>query len=83
VTLIGVAYLAIIIPLDIHLHANYGYVGNAISKQASIVDYLGQWPLRIVWIFLLGQLAMALLMLPFEFSRRDRALPDLAHPQHN
>jgi hypothetical integral membrane protein (TIGR02206 family) len=72
VTLIGLAYLAIVIPLDIRLHANYGYVGNAMSKQASIVDYLGSWPLRIVWILLLGQLAMALLMLPFEvFSRLE------------
>jgi hypothetical integral membrane protein (TIGR02206 family) len=86
VTLLDLTYLAIIIPLDIRLHANYGYVGNAISKQPSIVDYLGAWPLRIVWIFLLGQLAMALLMIPFEISRRvrhDPALPELAEPQHN
>lgn len=83
VTLIGVVYLMIIIPLDIRLHANYGYVGNGMSKQASIVDFLGAWPLRIVWIFLLGQLAMALLMLPLEIVNRDRGLSGLVESPQN
>jgi hypothetical integral membrane protein (TIGR02206 family) len=86
VTLADLAYLAIVIPLDMALHANYGYVGNAMSKQASIVDYLGSWPLRIVWIVLLGQIAMALLMLPWALlprPRTDRPLPELASEQHN
>jgi hypothetical integral membrane protein (TIGR02206 family) len=86
VTLTDLPYLAVIIPVDIRLHANYGYVGNAMSKQASIVDFLGAWPLRIVWIFLLGQLAMALLMLPFEIAQRrrdDPPLPELIKSPQN
>jgi hypothetical integral membrane protein (TIGR02206 family) len=86
VSLVGGVYLAIVIPLDMVLHGNYGYVGAGMSKQASIVDYLGSWPLRIVWIVLLGQVAMALLMLPWEIAklmRRNQALPDLVEPQHN
>lgn len=34
--------------------ANYGYVGKSIAGQTTIVDSLGEWPLRALWVALIA-----------------------------
>ncbi len=39
-----------------HRHGwNYGYVGNTRPEQPTLIDRLGPWPLRLVWMILLAE----------------------------
>lgn len=69
--LVGLAYLAVVFTINVMFSFNYGYVGNAMPGEASIVDVLGPWPLRVVWMSLLVISVMAVLMLPWHFARRQ------------
>lgn len=71
--LAGLAYIAVVLPLDVHLGVNYGYVGPAKPGQPTIVDALGPWPWRVGVMIVLGAAATALLMLPWEIARRRNA----------
>jgi hypothetical integral membrane protein (TIGR02206 family) len=59
----SLAYLAFIVPFDIVLDVNYGYVGpnDPIDHHETLADRLGPWPWRIVPMVALGILAMWLL----------------------
>lgn len=74
--IIGLIYIAIVLPLDIAAGVNYGYVGPGSPGQPTIVDVLGPWPRRVGLLIALGALATALLMLPWELSRRYRVRSD-------
>lgn len=49
----NILYFALVLPVDLALSVNYGYVGNTKPDQPTIIDKLGPWPLRLVWIFLI------------------------------
>lgn len=42
--------------------SNYGYVGNAMPSQPTLIDRLGPWPGRVVWLILVGAAAQALVV---------------------
>lgn len=69
------AYVAVVLPIDLLLDANYGFVGNTKPDNPSIVDLLGPWPERLVIIVLLVAAVLALLMLPWEIAKRLRKAP--------
>jgi uncharacterized membrane protein YwaF len=52
ITLVMCLYGAMVIPLDVIMGFNYGFVGNAQPDTPTAVDILGPWPLRLVWMFL-------------------------------
>jgi len=62
-------YAAVVIPIDIVLGANYGFLGPTKPEQPTLVDVLGPWPERIAIIVLLVAGVMALLMLPWVFAK--------------
>jgi hypothetical integral membrane protein (TIGR02206 family) len=66
----GAVYIALILPLDIALGVNYGYVGRSTPGQATLVDVLGPWPWRVAVMLGLAAMAFALLMLPWSIMRR-------------
>lgn len=71
-------YFLLILPFDIAYGYNYGYVGNARPDRPTLVDVLGPWPQRLVWIILLVSVAMLVLLLPWElgrFLKRRRPAP--------
>jgi len=47
-----IAYVAVIVPLNIATGWNYGYLGNAKPDVATAVDLFGPWPARIVFMLL-------------------------------
>ena len=63
--LAALAYVAVVLPLDLLLGANYGFVGESKPGAPSIVDLLGPWPARLAVIVALVAAVMALLMLPW------------------
>ena len=78
----AIAYTLAMVPLDVRLHVNYGFVGNSRPEVATIVDALGPWPLRLVWIVLLAFTLMLLVKLAWYPLGRLRvlALASAAHP---
>jgi hypothetical integral membrane protein (TIGR02206 family) len=68
---IGMAWvwLILIFTLNWVTGYNYGYVGNAKPSQPTLIDYLGPWPLRVLWMGLLGSAAMLVLQLPWVLRR--------------
>lgn len=68
--LAGLVYLAVVLAINITLGFNYGYVGNARPGEASVIDFLGPWPQRVVLMVALVIGFMALLMAPWHFARR-------------
>jgi hypothetical integral membrane protein (TIGR02206 family) len=74
-TLLGLVYVAIILPLDIALNLNYGYLGPSKPRHPSLIDHLGPWPWRVGVILALGYAVMAMMVLPWELARKFSARP--------
>ncbi|MDF1740848.1 MAG: TIGR02206 family membrane protein [Verrucomicrobiales bacterium] len=68
---ITLGYLAILFILDRITGWNYGFAGEAKPLQPSPIDGLGPYPIRVLWLALIGTAVFALLMLPF--SRKEKA----------
>lgn len=66
----GLVYLAVVFTINVIFGYNYGYVGNARPGEASIIDFLGPWPQRVVLMVALVVGFMAVLMLPWHFARK-------------
>jgi uncharacterized membrane protein YwaF len=49
---------------------NYGFLGEATPDVPTPVDMLGPYPLRIVWMILIGAMTFVLMWLPFAAKRR-------------
>lgn len=64
------AYLAMAMLVNHLFAANYGFVGNQTPATPTIVDQLGPWPRRILWIVLLVHVAFALAMIPVFLANR-------------
>lgn len=54
---------------------NYGFVGEGMPLQPSPMDFLGPYPLRLIWIALIGTAIFAFLMLPWIW-RRPNSQPE-------
>jgi hypothetical integral membrane protein (TIGR02206 family) len=73
---VSALYAAVIVPVDLLLGANYGFIGNPPPGVGipPFVDALGPWPLRAVIVVLLGAVTFALLVVPWQRSAaRTRA----------
>ncbi len=65
---VSALYVAVIVPVDILLGANYGFIGNPPPgvKIPPFVDALGPWPQRAVIVVVLGAVAFALLVVAWQ-----------------
>lgn len=68
--LFGLGYVAIVFTIDAIFNLNYGYLGRSMPSRPSLLDVLGPWPLRVVFMVLLGVVAQTLLLLPWLAMRR-------------
>jgi hypothetical integral membrane protein (TIGR02206 family) len=50
INLVTFGYLGAMLAIDIPLDLNYGYVGQADPSTATVIQRLGPWPLRLVWM---------------------------------
>ncbi|GMV11073.1 MAG: hypothetical protein AMXMBFR55_28070 [Gemmatimonadota bacterium] len=67
---LGLAYAVTMFIVDAAFGLNYGYLGRDMPGQPSLLDVLGAWPWRALWMVLLASLAMTLLWLPWAVARR-------------
>jgi hypothetical integral membrane protein (TIGR02206 family) len=58
--------------VNLLLDTSYFFSGRDLPSRPTPLDALGPWPLRIVWMALLGVLALTLVALPFVLARRRR-----------
>lgn len=61
----GLLYFVLILPLDITFDWNYGYIGNQTPDSPTVIDSLGAWPLRLVWMFAIVFVVQFLMYLPW------------------
>ena len=66
---VAAAYVAIVLPIDLATGWNYGFVGPGRPEVPTIVDLLGPWPLRLVFIAAIAAGAMAIALLPWVLLR--------------
>ncbi len=62
---ITLGYLAFLFGLDRITGWNYGFAGEAKPLQPSPIDGLGPYPIRVLWLAMIGSAVFALLMVPF------------------
>lgn len=74
--LFGLAYVAIVFTIDAVFDLNYGYLGRHTPSRPTLLDVLGPWPLRVVFMVLLASAVMTLLWLPWLFLKRLRGVAD-------
>jgi hypothetical integral membrane protein (TIGR02206 family) len=72
--LMGVLYAAVMFTIDLVFDLNYGYLGRFTPSRPTLLDYLGPWPLRCVFMVMLGAIGMTALWLPWQVSRGARRL---------
>ncbi|QOV91455.1 YwaF family protein [Humisphaera borealis] len=65
-------YVAVVLPIDLWLDVNYGFVGKGTPGQVSVIDFLGPWPQRLVKLCVGVIVFLATLTLPFVLARRLR-----------
>lgn len=69
-------YLAVIVPVNYWLDANYGFLGNPASGVPPFIAMLGPWPLRAVIVVMLAVAGFVLVLLPWRLAaRRVRTQP--------
>lgn len=70
-TIVILAYGALVIPLDIVCGFNYGFANKDNDLgTTTILDYLGPWPLRLLFMFLVVEAVFALLTAPWYLAPR-------------
>lgn len=69
---VSAAYLALVVPLDLLLGADYGYVGNPAADVVvpAFVLMLGPWPQRAVVLVALSALGFVIVLLPWRLAAR-------------
>ncbi|MDB5297107.1 MAG: putative transporter, permease protein, partial [Phycisphaerales bacterium] len=65
-------YFAAVLPFDVAYHVNYGFVGEGMPGQASVIDFLGPWPLRVYKLVVGVILFLAAITVPWVVAARRR-----------
>jgi hypothetical integral membrane protein (TIGR02206 family) len=68
-------YIGIVLPVDLALKANYGYLANTDQGMRSVMLALGAWPLRILFASGLLVVVFLVLTLPWFLLRRHHPRP--------
>jgi hypothetical integral membrane protein (TIGR02206 family) len=70
--LASAAYLAVVVPINLRVDSNYGFIGNppAGVKIPPFVEALGPWPQRALIVVALGALGFLVALLPWQLVAR-------------
>jgi len=76
--IVSAAYVALVLPINLWLGSNYGYLGNpaAVSEIPPFVYALGPWPQRAIILVALAPLGFVAVLLPWLiFAARQKPEP--------
>ena len=68
----GFLYIAAVSAINIPLGLNFGFMGDSLPGHPSVLDFLGVWPLRLVWVVLIVGALWAVMTLPFVLAKNAR-----------
>lgn len=68
----GFFYIAAVSAINVPLGLNFGFMGDSLPGRPSVLDFLGAWPLRLVWVVLIAGTLWALMTVPFVVARSAR-----------
>lgn len=68
-------YTGIVLPYNLVFDANYGYVGQSTPKVPTIIDHLGPWPLRVIFLALMTVGVFVLAWLPWAIASLNGTQP--------
>lgn len=71
--ILTLCFMAALAVLDAITGWNYGFVGPSLPTQRNLLDFLGPYPLRLLWMALIGAFLFTLLMIPWLRPRRTAA----------
>lgn len=74
VIIASLAYVAIVMPLNLELGTNYGFIGDPPPDKVipPIIDAMGPWPQRALVVMALGIIGFVIVLLPWRLvSRRS------------
>jgi hypothetical integral membrane protein (TIGR02206 family) len=77
--LVGAAYSAVVIPVDVRLGVNYGYLGPTDFGQTTLMQVLGPWPDRLPILYLMIWAASAAMTWPWTRARDHEQRIDDPH----
>ncbi len=66
---ISIAYVLVMMAFNQWQDVNYGYVGGRSPDVRTVIDALGPWPLRVLWLALIVEGVFALLVLVWRLPR--------------
>ncbi|MEL7473930.1 MAG: TIGR02206 family membrane protein [Planctomycetota bacterium] len=72
---VSLAYVGLMVGVNIALgehDTNYGFVANTKPDNPTIIDQLGPWPLRVLWLTLIGASGFAMIWLVWPLLDRLR-----------
>ena len=67
--LFGLFYAATILPLNVMIGGNYGYLSPQLPDNRTLLNFLGPWPVRPIVMILLGYLALWITYIPWPLLR--------------
>ena len=70
--LAGLGYAAVVSAVNIPFRFNFGFMGDSLPGNPSVLDFLGPWPLRLVWVVLIVGTLWAAMVVPWRMARRIR-----------
>jgi len=67
------AYAGALTLLNLATGWNYGFLGRDVPGQPSLMDFLGPWPLRLLWMVLIGSALFFALVIPWRIAPSSAA----------
>lgn len=59
---LSMVYIVVVLSIDLPLGLNYGFVGNALPDRPTLLNKLGPWPWRAIWVVLIGIALMTVMV---------------------
>jgi len=69
----GLGYVALVTAVNVAFKVNFGFLGDSLPGNPSVLDFLGPWPLRLLWVIAFVALLWALMVVPWLRFRRAPA----------
>lgn len=68
------AYVAVVMPINVVLGANYGFLGNPadVSEVPPFINALGPWPLRAIIVIAMAPVGFVIVLVPWLIAARRR-----------
>jgi len=77
----GLGYVALVTLVNVPFGANFGFLGNSLPGNPSVLDFLGPWPLRLAWVVVIVAALWAAMVVPWRLKPSRPGTAPLADGQ--